>query len=298
MRIEQIRSFVTLYETASFTEAAARLYTSQPVVTRHLTKLERELGVPLFVRTTRHVAPTKAGDLLYEKTSAAMRLIDEGIAGCRALGSESERLNIGYEYLYMDDFTTPWLKEYREMHGGNVEMGVVEQPSPQMFDALSEGKLDCAFVGLCKEELIPAYLERRVVTVMGEVLFVGENHPLAARECVTVDDLIDEKFVYPLTRPTSRQSVVACDFEERGKPLHFTIALHQPSALKMVVDGGMVIDVPSEYHLEAPGLVRIPYKSDHELVYYFIWSRNNANKAFERFRTFFERKLEELNASR
>ena len=48
MRTEQLRSFIALYETASFTAAAAQLYTSQPVITRHLAQLEEELGGPLF----------------------------------------------------------------------------------------------------------------------------------------------------------------------------------------------------------------------------------------------------------
>ena len=84
MRIEQLRSFIALYETASFTAAAAQLYTSQPVVTRHLAQLEEELDGPLFTRTTRRVAPTKAGDLFYEKAREAILLIDKGIAECKA----------------------------------------------------------------------------------------------------------------------------------------------------------------------------------------------------------------------
>lgn len=294
MRTEQLRSFIAIYETASFTAAAARLYTSQPAVTRHLAQLEEELGGPLFARTTRSVTPTKAGCLFYEKAHEAILLIDEGIAECRTLNKRDARLTIGYEYLYMDQVTTPWLNEYQENCCEDIAADIIEQPSTQLFDALSEGRLDCVFVGLTREELVPAYLEKRRVTSMGEAIFVGKAHPLAQREFVTVDDLLDEDFVYPLTKPTSRESVVAQDFEERGKTLRATVTLHQPSALRMVENGSAIIDLPVECGIESPELVRIPYVSNHRIDYYFVWNRANGNETFNRFREFVERKVSEL----
>lgn len=294
MRTEQLKSFIAIYETASFTAAAEQLYTSQPVVTRHLAQLEEELGGPLFTRTTRRVTPTKAGELFYEKAREAILLIDKGIAECKALNSRSGRLAIGYEYLYMDQITTPWLKEYKSNCSENVIVDVIEQPSPQLFDALFEGRLDCVFVGLTKEELIPAYLEKRHITSMGENIFVGKTHPLATRKFITVDDLLDEDFVYPLSKPSSRESIVARDFEERGKTLHSTVTLHQPSALSVVERGNAIIDLPVESGIEDPNLVKIPYKSDHQISYYFVWNRANDNEAFDQFRAFIEQKIAEF----
>lgn len=296
MRIEQLRSFIAVYETASFTAAADRLYTSQPVVTRHLAQLEEELGGPLFARTTRSVTPTKAGCLFYEKAREAILLIDGGVAECRALNKGNARLSIGYKYLYMDKITTPWLREYQSSCGENVAMDIIEQPFTQLFDALFDGRVDCVFVGLTREELIPAYLEKHRVTSMGEAIFVGKAHPLAKRESVTVDDLLDEDFAYPLTKPTSRESIVARDFEERGKVLRATVTLHQPSALKIVEDGSAIIDLPVECGIESPELVRIPYVSNHRIDYYFVWNRANDNEAFKKFRAFVERKIDELDS--
>lgn len=296
MRIEQLRSFIALYETASFTAAAAQLYTSQPVVTRHLAQLEEELDGPLFTRTTRRVAPTKAGDLFYEKAREAILLIDKGIAECKALNNHNSRIAVGYEYLYMDQITTPWLEEYESNCSENIAVDVIEQPSPQLFDALFAGSIDCVFVGVTSEELIPAYLEkRRVASSMGENIFVGKTHPLATRACITIDDLLDEGFVYPLTKPTSRESIVARDFEERGKTPHSVVTLHQPSALSVVERGSAVINLPEGYGIESPNLVRIPYKSNHHIDYFFVWNRGNDNEAFEQFRAFIEQKITEFN---
>lgn len=293
MRIEQLRSFIATYETASFTTAAESLYTSQPVVSRHVTQLEKELGGPLFARTTRHVAPTKAGDVLYEKAHAAIALIDEGVAACKTLNSHCDRLTVGYEYLFIDRISTPWLQEYQDDLGARTVIDLVEQPRSSLFQGLLERHIDCIFVGATKEELIPAYLEKRPVASIGEVIFVGPTHPLANRPFVTIDDLLDEEFVYPLLKPTSQESVVVRDFEERGKTPRCTTTVHQPSALSIVERGSGITNLPMDYDIKSPHLVRIPYQSPNQITSYFIWNRANTSETFKQFHAFIEEKIAE-----
>ncbi|MDT7736435.1 MAG: hypothetical protein QOE12_3609, partial [Mycobacterium sp.] len=64
MNLQQLRYAVTLADTQSFTKAAANEYVVQSALSQQLRKLEDELGVTLFERTTRMVAPTPAGDAL------------------------------------------------------------------------------------------------------------------------------------------------------------------------------------------------------------------------------------------
>lgn len=118
--------------------------------------------------------------------------------------------------------------------------------------------------------------------------------PLAGRPFVTIDDLLDEEFVYPLIKPTSRESVVVRDFEERGKSPRCTTTLHQPSALNVVERGSAIIDLPAKYALESPHLVRVPYQSANQITYFFIWNRANDNESFAQFRTFVEEKIAAL----
>ena len=58
MDFKQLRSFVTVADCGSFTQAAVRLYTSQPTVSAHIRQLEDELHETLFLRTTKSLAIT------------------------------------------------------------------------------------------------------------------------------------------------------------------------------------------------------------------------------------------------
>ena len=53
MELKQLEAFVNVAETGSFSEAARRLYLTQPTVSAHVAALERELGIRLFERTTK-----------------------------------------------------------------------------------------------------------------------------------------------------------------------------------------------------------------------------------------------------
>jgi len=64
MDTKQVQCFLAIAECKNFTEAAARLYISQPAVSRHISNLEKELGVTLFKRDKRSVELTPAGGVI------------------------------------------------------------------------------------------------------------------------------------------------------------------------------------------------------------------------------------------
>jgi len=76
-RLQSMEIFVAVAETGGFARAAARLHLSPPAVTRAVAALEERLGVRLFDRTTRRVAPTEAGLRLLERARPLLREIDE-----------------------------------------------------------------------------------------------------------------------------------------------------------------------------------------------------------------------------
>jgi len=68
-----LRCFLSLAETLNFTRTAKELYMSQQAVSQHISRLEEDLGFPLFSRTRRSVSLTKGGKQMYEFWSKAFR---------------------------------------------------------------------------------------------------------------------------------------------------------------------------------------------------------------------------------
>ena len=66
MNLKQLEAFVKVVETGSFSKAAKELYLTQPTVSAHISALERELKTRLFIRNTKEVTMSEAGQDLYK----------------------------------------------------------------------------------------------------------------------------------------------------------------------------------------------------------------------------------------
>src|SRR3546814_4180369 len=75
MDLRQLRTFLHVAELGSLGRAAERLRVAQPALGRQIRLLEEELGVPLFTRHGRGMAPTPAGRILLDRASAILRLV-------------------------------------------------------------------------------------------------------------------------------------------------------------------------------------------------------------------------------
>ena len=72
-RLESIRAFVAVTEVGSFSAAAKSMGVSKSQLSRHVSHLERELGLQLILRTTRQLKLTEAGTFLFERCQRAIR---------------------------------------------------------------------------------------------------------------------------------------------------------------------------------------------------------------------------------
>ena len=98
IELRQLRYFVAVAEELHFGRAAERLHMSQSPLSRAIRELERDLGLVLFLRTTRHVELTPAGVALIERARRALAEVDLGGrrgAPCRGAGAHGA-LTIGH----------------------------------------------------------------------------------------------------------------------------------------------------------------------------------------------------------
>ncbi len=89
MELEQLRIFLAVAESGSFTGAAKRLFVSHSTTSRAVAALERELGARLFSRARHAVTLTPAGAVLRERARALLAEAEAAAAAVRAAGEDA-----------------------------------------------------------------------------------------------------------------------------------------------------------------------------------------------------------------
>jgi monoterpene epsilon-lactone hydrolase len=88
IELRHLRAFVAVADELNFGRAAARLYLSQPALSRQIRSLERLVGCDLLRRSTHRVELTLAGEALLERARGLLRDVDEAVSATRSVGGE------------------------------------------------------------------------------------------------------------------------------------------------------------------------------------------------------------------
>lgn len=145
MELRQLRYFVTVAEELHFGRAAERLNIVQPAVSQQVARLERELGLQLLDRSSRHVRLTGDGERMLREARAVLAAADQASEVAADLAAGRDGLfRIG---------TAPGLRDRLERGLGtlrartpNLEVQISSATTAECLTALRSGELDAAFV--------------------------------------------------------------------------------------------------------------------------------------------------------
>ena len=186
--LRRLRYFVAVADEMHFGRAAAQLYLAQPALSRQIRKLEEELGVELFVRTSRRVELTEAGRELLD---AAKPLLAASLAAgrrARRAAKGGQRLTIGF---FTGDPITSAVRGLA-IRRPDVVVDVVRIYWHDQTDSLLDGRVDVALLHLpvttAGLKLVPLYDAPRVA-------LLPRNHPLADRQEVSITDLANDPVI-------------------------------------------------------------------------------------------------------
>lgn len=192
MNLRDLKYLVALADHKHFGRAAEASFVSQPTLSTQIRKLEEELGVSLVERAPRKVMLTPAGR---DAADRARRIISEveqmKEAARRSQDPEAGTVRLGM-FPTLGPYLLPHVIPQLRSRFPELELLLVEEKSDVLLSRLREGKLDAGLLAL------PIHDDQLHVEYLFEepfVLAVSDQHPLARRDALSLDELSQQQLL-------------------------------------------------------------------------------------------------------
>lgn len=244
MNITQLKTFVTVVDGGSFSEAARRMKISQPAVTMQVQALEADVGATLLDRRYRRVDLTEAGTALLPFARQVLEELDEARERISALsGTVTGRLNIAASTT-PGDYVIPRLLGSFFAENPQVGVTIRVHDSAQVVDAVESGAADIGIVGAMVRGAKVAFEELGVDEL---VLLCHPGNPLVAARAVPASRLAEETWIMRESGSGTRQ-VTEKVLSELGidpQELRVAVELGTGEAIVSAIEGGLGVSMIS-----------------------------------------------------
>lgn len=235
--IDQLRTFIAISETGSFTRAAEVVNKTQSAVSMQMKRLEERLERPIFTRDGRASKLTEDGQRLLDYARRMVKLNIETLAAFSGKGL-SGRVRLGVPDDYADRYLPEIMARFSRAYPG-VELSVVCEPSVGLIEHIDSSELDLAIVTDCEARRVAETFRRE------RLLWVTSNrHPTHTETPLPL----------ALGRPSCAWRRTAIDrLEAAGKAYRVLYTSSNAGAVAAAVLSGLAVSVLAESGLR-PGM--------------------------------------------
>ncbi|CNE53453.1 LysR family transcriptional regulator [Yersinia mollaretii] len=195
INLKMIRYFLAVSEELHFGKAAERLHISQPPLSLQIKELEEALGFPLFIRDSRNVVLTLAGEMMQAEMKEVFENIENSLSRVSYIARhEQSHLNIGIIGSALWHQLLDKFKSFKTLNP-NTTWSLHEFPPSKQYEALLNKKLDIGFWRCADLEQNPALVYQRVEKQRVAVAVSCESE-LADRELLSLKDLSGQTLIF------------------------------------------------------------------------------------------------------
>jgi DNA-binding transcriptional LysR family regulator len=267
MELRQIKFFMAVAEERHFGRAAERMYITQPALSQHVRRLERELGAELFDRSARQVRLTPAGEAFLEVARRVSRQADTAtVPAGRAEAGEAGGLGLGVHMPVAAPVLSVLLAHWSRMRPA-VRPRLTSGRADELIDLVRRRELDVALVD---GPVTDGSLSSAVVSEDQLVIVLPADHRLAREDSVTFDHLRGERFVTVARRSSTSlhdRFVELCG--AAGLTPEITLEVDDPHLLPMAVAAGLGVGLVASVSVTGralPGVVCRPVADDRATI--------------------------------
>lgn len=280
--LHQLRCFVMLTQTLHYTEAARKLYISQPSLSYAISALEKELGVKLFEKHGRSISMTRYAEELLPFALTSIHTIDAGLLKIKEM-KNPRNIRLGYIYSLSYDFlpnVLNLLPHFTEKY--DYTFSFYQGQSEDLIKRLKADELDLAFCPYFEAEGI----SREPIFSQEIFVVVKNTHPLADKSIINIAELADEKYAL-ITSGTNLRRIIDDVLQEHGIKPQIVFEAEECNSLASFVASDFGISIIPKiasldgYNLSYLKLDGIPMNR----MIYLVWKTcGNVAKMSEDFR--------------
>lgn len=278
MTLIQMQYFQAVCRYENFTKASERLHVSQPAISAAMKDLERECGVPLFVRDKNSLRITDEGQVLLEEVRLILEQYERLNHIVTDLSLSRKYIRVGLSTLSGNQVYPEILKQYREQYP-DIQVMSIEESTKRQFELLDRGLLDVVITIRRREDLAD---EKRFNAEYGhwpmkqtdQVFCVGKENPLAAKGHVTFEEIAGEPLV--LLKDNFNQSQkIRKMLEERGLPYCVMHETNQMYTVERFVEKNIAAGfLPREVAEQNDRIAGLSYDYGTDSVIELFWKKN------------------------
>ncbi|HVV63184.1 MAG TPA: LysR substrate-binding domain-containing protein [Pseudolabrys sp.] len=235
--IDQLRTFIAIAETGSFTKAAEVVNKTQSAVSMQMKRLEERLERPIFARDGRASKLTEDGQRLLDYARRIVKLNIETLAAFSEKGL-SGRVRLGVPDDYADRYLPEIMARFSRAYP-HVELTVICEPSVDLLERIDANEIDLAIITNCSHQRASEVFRRE------RLLWVTSSRHSTH---------LEERLPLALGRPTCswRRSAIE-RLESVGRPHHVLYSSSNAGAVAAAVLSGLAVSVLAESGLR-PGM--------------------------------------------
>src|SRR6185503_13506212 len=235
--VDQLRTFIAIAETGSFTRAAEVVHKTQSAVSMQMKRLEERIERPIFARDGRASKLTDDGQRLLDYARRIVNLNMETMAAFSD-AALSGRVRLGVPDDYADRYLPEIMARFSRAYPG-VELTVICEPSVDLLERIDANEIDLAIVTNCESKRAAETFRRE------RLLWVTSNRHATHTE---------ERVPLALGRPTCswRRSAIE-RMESVGRPFRVLYSSSNAGAVAAAVLAGLAVSVLPESGLR-PGM--------------------------------------------
>ena len=249
MNLKQLESFALIIESRSFSQAAKKLFLTQPTISSHISLLEKELNTQLLIRTTKDVHPTEEGKKLYTYAKQILNIQNRIFQEFNVTSEESNLLTLGASTIPEQYILPEVLPKYIKRN--KSELKIFQGDSIKIIDKIINKEVEVGLVGteIESSSLIfePFFKDKLVV-----ITPVNDKYKKMKEEGFRVNDLLKEPIIMREegsgTRKEIKEFLKAHNFDINN--LNVIATLNSIEAIKKSVQNNMGISIVSNLAVE------------------------------------------------